>query len=263
MGGALGLEAESLEGLGSAVVLQDAHLVALLAAATAFAFSFFNLVAHLLEQVGVLVGAEDGGLAEGDVHVALAGGGFHLVLHQSSAEGLAHAACLFHFEEVLPGALGYLVGEVLDIVASGGGVDNLVEVALFLEQQLLVAGDAVAEVVGLLVGVVEGEHRDGVGTGHGRRHGFGGGAQHVDIGVVDRLVPSAGGGVDEKFVGAVALGLVLLDYLAPEEAGGADLGNLHEVGAAHAHVELDTAGHAVGLASGIGQTGHQLICGGQ
>ena len=45
---------------------------------------------------------------------------------------------------------------------------------------------------------------------------------------------------DEQLVGAVALGLVLLHDLAPQQACGANLGNLHEIGAADAHAQLQT-----------------------
>ena len=164
---------------------------------------------------------------------------------------------------MLPGALGDLGGEVLYVVAACGGIHDLVQIGLLLEQELLVAGYAVAEVVCFLVGVVEGQHRDAVGTGHGARHGLRGGAQHVHIRVVDRLVPAAGGGVDEELVGAVALWLVLLHDLAPQHTGGADLGDLHEVGAAHAHAKLYAAGHTVGLAAHVRQAAHQLVGGGK
>ena len=250
-----------LEGLGTAVGLEGANFVAFLAATAAFAI--FHLLSHLLQQVGILVGTEDGGLACGDVEVALLGGLLHLVLHISFAEGLAVAAHLLNLHEVLPGAFGNLVGEVLDIVAAGGRVSNLVKVALLFQQQLLVAGNAVAEVVGLLVGVVEGQHRDAVGTGDAGRHGLGGRTQHVDVGVVERLVPFAGGGVDEELVGAVAFGFVLFHDFAPQQAGGTDFCHLHEVGAADAEVHQDIAGGTLHLASALAQACHQLVGGGK
>ena len=42
--------------------------------------------------------------------------------------------------------------------------------------------------------------------------------------------------------GAVAFRLVLLHNLGPQHTGGTELGNLHEVVLAHAHVELDVLG---------------------
>ena len=121
----LGLQAQLLEGFGTAVGLEHANLVALLAAAATAVAVVLNLLAHLFQQVGVLVGAEDGGLAGGDVEVALVSGGFHLVLHHAGTEGLAETAGLLHLQEVLPGTLGDVVGQVLDIIAAGSGVDKI------------------------------------------------------------------------------------------------------------------------------------------
>ena len=69
--------------------------------------------------------------------------------------------------------------------------------------------------------------------------------------------------MDEEFVGAVALGLVLVYNLAPQQAGGADLGHLHEVGAADAHVEDHGTAHVLHLAAEVGEAGHKLVGGGQ
>ena len=64
-------------------------------------------------------------------------------------------ALVLHVEEELPALLGEVLGQHFHIVGTAGGVNDLVEVALFLEQDLLVAGDALAEVVALLVGSVK------------------------------------------------------------------------------------------------------------
>ena len=170
---------------------------------------------------------------------------------------------LFNVHEELPGVLGDAVGEVLYVVAAGCGVDNLVHVALFLEQQLLVAADAVAETVGLLVGDVEGVGGDAVGTGYGGRHGLGGGAEHVHVGVEDRLVPEGADGIDEHLAAAVALGFVLLHNLAPQHAGGTNLGNLHEVVAACGEVEHEVLGHLVHGEAAVGEVCHHVVGGGE
>ena len=221
--------------------------------------ALLHLVAHLLQQVGILVGAEDGGAAGGNVHVALLGNAGHLVLHIVLADGLGHAAVRLHVKEQLPGILGDAVGEVLNIIAATGGVDNLVHVALLLQQQLLVAADAVAEAVALLEGDVEGVGGDAVGTGNGGAHGLGGGAEHVDVGVVYRFVPQRAGGIDEHLAAAVAARVVLLHHLAPQQAGGAYLGNLHEVVAASGKVEHQAGCDVVDSESEVGEVGHQVV----
>lgn len=227
-----------LEGFGTAVLAEGLELGGALAAALlVFLGGKFDFIGHFLQEVGVLVGAEDGGAAGGDVHVTLLGYFLDFVLHIVGADGLGHAALFLHGEEELPSVLGDAVGEVFDVVTAAGGVDNLVHVALFFEEELLVAADAVAEAVARLEGDVEGVGGDAVGTGNGCAHGLGGSAEHVDVGVVDRLVPDGTGGVDKDLVAAFAGGVVLLDYLAPKQASGAYLGNFHEVVATCGEVE--------------------------
>ena len=65
--------------------------------------------------------------------------------------------------------------------------------------------------------------------------------------------------MDVKFVGAVALRLILVYYFAPEKTCGAYLGDLHEVGASHAYLQDDAASHMLHLATHIGQACHHLV----
>ena len=254
----LGGEAQMLEGFGSAVGFEDLHLVALLAMAAAARF-LLDFGVHRLGQVGILVGAEDGGFAGGDVHIALLGGLGDFVLHITFADGFGKAAFLLDGEELLPSVLSDRIGQIFNIIAAGCGVDDFVQVGLFLEQQLLVAGDAVAEVVGLFESDVERRGRNRVGAGDGGTHRLGGGAQHIDVGVEDRLVPRRRGRVDVGLQGAVARRFVLLGNLAPQHTCGADFGNFHKVVAADGEVENQVLGHQRGVASAFGQFGHQLV----
>ena len=113
--------------------------------------------------------------------------------------------------------------------------------ALFLQQQLLVASDALGELRGLLVRNVERSDDDAIDVSDSCRHGLGLCAQHVDIAVEEGEVVSAGGSADVHLGSLLVVG-VLLDDLSPQHASGTELGNLHEVDAADAEVELDATG---------------------
>ena len=131
--------------------------------------------------------------------------------------------------------------------------------ALLVEQNLLVAGDALAEIVGMLINGIERSDHYRVDTGQSGAHGFGLAAEQVHIGIEHRHVEPRGLGVDGHLASAVALGFVLLHNLCPKLAGGTEFGNLHEVDGRNAHVELDAAGHLVGSESGVGHHGHPLV----
>ena len=130
--------------------------------------------------------------------------------------------------------------------------------ALFLEQDLLVAGDALAEVVALLVGSVKRGDNDRIHTSQGGTHGLGLATQQVHIAVIDRLVETAGLGIDVHHARVVVSGIELLHDEGPQFACGAELGNLHEVNRRNAHVELDAVSHLIGGETGLGQHGHPL-----
>ena len=183
----------------------------------------------------------------------------NLVLNKAFADSGGETALVLDGHEVLPSILGYGIGQILNIVAAGGGVDDLVQIRLLFQQQLLVACNAVAEVVGLFEGDVERSHADGVGTGDGSAHSLGGGAQHIDIRVKDRLVVSQRCGVDISLASAVARRLVLLHNLAPQHTCGAYFGNLHKVVAAGCEVEGDVLGHGGDIAALVAQLGKQLV----
>ena len=102
-----------------------------------------------------------------------------------------------------------------------------------------------ANSVGALEGAVERRHLHRVDTADGGRHGLGRAAQHVDVGIVDGLVPARGLGVDHHLAGAVLLGVVALDDVGPEHARGAQLGDLQEVVGADREREAQLAGDLV------------------
>ena len=100
---------------------------------------------------------------------------------------------------------------------------------LLLEQELLVACDTLREIRRLLVGSVEWAHHDRVNTGEGGTHGLCLRAEQVDIAVEHSHIIERGGGIHAHLACTIALGLILLNNLCPEQTGSTELGNLHEV----------------------------------
>ena len=130
-----------------------------------------------------------------------------------------------------------------------------------LEQQLDVAGDALREFGRRLERGVERRHLQRADAADHGRHGLGRAAQHVHIGVVNRLVPLRRRGVDHHFPGAVLLGVVCLDDVGPEHAGRAELGDLHEVVGGHREREAQFAGGLVHRQPGVRQAGDVVVAG--
>ena len=114
--------------------------------------------------------------------------------------------------------------------------------ALLLEQELLVAGDALGKLIGSLVGLVEGAYGDTVHTGDGSTHGLGLCAQHVHVCIEESHVEGRCLGMSSHLACAVALGLILLHDGSPQHTCSTELGNLHEVVARDTEVELHGLG---------------------
>ena len=190
-------------------------------------------------------------------------------LHGTGFGSCQEAAFVLHGEEQFPSLLGQRAGELLHEVGASGHVHDLVEVALFLQQELLVAGDALGEVGRRLVGRVERRHHDGIHVGQCGAHRFRLAAEHVHVAVEDGHVVRRGRGVDLHLAGAVAelvrarvlavltraYRAVLLDDVGPEHACGAELGDFHEIDATDAEVELDFLGGQCG-----GNAGFHHLC---
>ena len=178
-------------------------------------------------------------------------GGIDVVLHRASLGSGEESSLFLNLEENLPCGIGERVGEFFDEVRTGRWVNHLVEVTLFLEQELLVACYTLREVGRSLVGFVKWAHHDRIHSSNGSRHGFGLGAEQVDIAVKHGHIIRRGGGIDHHHAGAVALGLILLDDFGPKHTCGAEFGNLHEIVFGDAHVELDLAGSKSRLNAGL------------
>ena len=204
------LQTHLLESHRAAIGLQRANALGRLrrAAATARALArndlFGDFVAGHLVEIRELIRSEQRLAPLGDVQVLLGGRGFDLILNKSGLERGDVASFFFDLLEQAPRLLGNRGGQVLDVVRSAGRVAYLIEMRLFLEQQLHVTRDAGREVGRFLVNCVERQHLDRVNAGNRRAHRFGRAAQHVDVGVVDGHVPPRGHGMREHFGGTLA-----------------------------------------------------------
>ena len=260
----LGLETQCFElaGHAAAVERSDGRSLASVAVTTTgrtdrlFAFCFFG-------EVRELVGAEHEFLALCSVGMTLVVRTVDHFLHLAGECLCKETAVLLDVEEQFPCLLGDGIGEVFDVVRTATHIDEFVEVSLLLQQQLLVAGKAFAEVVGSLVGLVERSDHDAIDIADGSRHGFGLRAEQVDITVEERLVVFACDGADVHLAGAVALGLVLLHNLSPKQTSCTELGDFHEVVFAHTHVELDALRCLSGIDTSLGQLLQVFVTPGQ
>ena len=156
--GMFGCKAESFEGTGRTGIgkaLGRSCFFAVAASAGIRAGVTDDLVGGHFVDIGELVGSEQAFLATGDVGVAFGRGLADNALNLVVVDVGEETAVLFDFEEYFPCLFGDCYGESLNIIAAAGGIDNLVEVAFLLEKELLVAGYALAEIIGGLIADIE------------------------------------------------------------------------------------------------------------
>ena len=163
------------------------------------------------------------------------------------------SASLLHSEEQLPSLLGNGVCQMLYGIRTTGDVDQLVEVCLLLQQQLLVAGNTLGKVRRYLVRLIKRGDDDGIDIGNGCRHRLCLRAQQIDIAVEQRLVVLRSIGTHVHLASAVALWLILLHYLGPQQTGSTELGYLHEIVFRHTHIELHALGSLSRFHAGLGE----------
>ena len=154
-----------------------------------------------------------------------------------------------------------VVGQPLDVVAAAPRIDDLARARLVLQQELGVAGDARREVGGQCQRLVEGVGVQRLGVALGRRHRLDAGAHDVGEHVL--------GG--ERPAGRLAVGAQRhrprvarperAHQLGPQQAGGAQLGHLHEEVHADGEEERQPRGEGVdrqpGGEPGRGGTRHR------
>ncbi len=253
----LGGKAEFFEVGGGAFVGQRVGAVFMAAAAVAFAACSLDFVGGFLVDVGILVCAEEYLFAACNVGVAFGARLIYSLLYLALAHAGEESAFLFCFEEELPSLFGYRHGKFLYIVAAAGRVYNLVEVALFLKEELLVAGYTLRESVGCLIRSIERSCHNRVYTAYTGRECFGLAAEQIHVCVIDSLVEARCRSVNHHLGGSFRSSVLLYD-LSPEHTCGAEFGNLHEEVARYAHIEFYAHGHFVGAAAGFGKEGHPL-----
>ena len=191
-------------------------------------------------EVGIHVGTDDLVLAAADVLKLGSADGGNRLLDGAGSEGGDYPSLGFDFLENPPTFRSDLVGEPLDVSRTTGWVDDPVESAFLAQDRVEVAGDAAREGVGLAGDLVVGADVEAIHSGDNGGKRLGGDAQHVGVGVVGCLVPARGAGVqvDWGVSDAVCGG----DF-APEPAGGAQLGDFHEIIRPDSEAEADVRKH--------------------
>ena len=186
-----------------------------------------------------------------------------MLLYLAFGNELVHTAALLDVEELLPCLGSDRRRQVLEVVRTRCGVNDLIEMCLFLEQQLLVTGDTLGEIRRTLVGDVERRNGDLIHACKGCRHRLGLRAEEVHIRIKNSHVETAGLGADVHLSSVAESGredrvFVCLDDLCPQQTACAELGNLHEIVTADTHVETDSVGCAVVRDACLGHHRHVL-----
>ena len=158
----VGGEAQLLELLGSAEGDDGLDLGVGVAAVVGLEDPSLGRELEALGEVRELVGAQDGLAAGGHVAELLGGALLDEALDHALADSFKITAFVLDLVEQVPSGHGQALSEVLDVVGTCCGVGHLVEVGLFLEDELLVAGDTVGEVGGDLKRRVERHHGERV-----------------------------------------------------------------------------------------------------
>ena len=127
-------------------------------------FCFNELLCSRFGEVRELVRSEEDFLTSSDSSVTLRIAGIDSLLYASSFDSSGKATFFFDSEEELPSLFSQSVRQMLDIIRTSCGVNDLVEVRLFLEEELLVTCDTFGEVIRFLIGNIEGLYRQRVYT---------------------------------------------------------------------------------------------------
>ncbi len=141
-----------------------------------------------------------------------------------------------------------LVGQPLHKPRSSGGVGDGGEFAFLLQDDLRVAGDTAGEFIGTADTLVESADAKAIHTGDDGGECFGGGAEHVDMRIVDRLVVEPGAGMNANFRGLRGSPEGTHD-VGPERTGGTEFGEFHEEIPADGKGEADLFGGTLDIES--------------
>ena len=193
-----------------------------------------------LIKVGILAAANQRRLPFGQILAALLCDLCDLRLNVSRPQSLNQAALRFDLLEQAPGRLGQLVGQFFDVPGAAGRVDQVDELDFFLQNQLEIAGDAARKFSGFAQGGIKGRDLQAVDSADGAGHGFGGDAQHIDIGIMAGLAAAADAGVQFDFLRRRAAAKSGRD-LRPHHLDGAEFGDFHEEVLADPHEKSNFA----------------------
>ena len=123
---------------------------------------------------------------------------------------------------------GQLVGQVLDVVGTGPGIDHPGGAGFLLQEELGLTGNPGREVGRQAERLVEGVGVKRLGVTLGRGHRLDTGANHVVVSVLGGEAPAGGLAVGAKRKRLRVLRIELAHQLGPEQPPGPHLGDLHE-----------------------------------
>ncbi len=187
----------------------------------------------------IFVDADHGLYAGIDARLRLGRGFLDPHFGDAGLDRLGHAAERFDFLDMVPGFLGEIVGQPLDVIGAAPRIDDAGRAGFLLQHDLGVARDARRIVGRQRQRLVERIGVQRLGLALGRRHRLDHGAGDVVVDVLRGERPAGGLRMRAQHQRLVALRLELLDQLRPQHARGALLGDLHEVVHAGAPEERD------------------------
>ena len=162
-----------------------------------------------------------------------------------------------------PGRVGHVLGQLLHHVAAGPGIDDVGDVGFFLDDELGVAGDARRELGRQRDGFVERVGVQRLRAAEHRGHRLDGGAHDVVVGVLLGQRPARGLAVGAQHQRLRVLRLELLHDAPPQQARGAQLGDLQVEVHADAEEEGQAAGEGIDVQAAWRSPSHVLHAVGQ
>ena len=137
----------------------------------------------LLSEVRELVSTEDELLALSGSIVTLGVCSIDIILYDTLLDSLKETAIILYTKENLPTLVGERCSELFNEVATCTRVNNLVEMALLLKQELLVACDTLRELCRLLINGIKRSNLNRMNTCKGSTHCLGLRTEQVNIAV--------------------------------------------------------------------------------
>ena len=140
-------------------------------------------------EVGELVGTQQSFLTFGNRFVPFGIRGVDAFLYLTAFRLLSESTGGINFQKDAPRLFRYLIGQHFHVVGAGCRVQNLIKMAFFLEQQLLVPCQTATKIVRCAVRRIEGGDRNCIHTRQSGTHCFRLAPQQIYVTIVTRLVP--------------------------------------------------------------------------